>query len=324
MQSKILFTSVLSLLLTGFICAQDIIIEGYTYASGNRGYVSFAKISVFDGETLIKSSLSNADGLFTINVPKRNTYRLDIEHELYKPFSIDVDCSATAEGEKAFVKSELYRSPGYLFEVTMAEERVPGMEAVDAIAGARIDVYNNTTDEEVFVLDGHMDPHFTVSLIKGNHYTVLIRKEGFIAKRVEAFVDVEGCILCFEGLGTVSPGVTDNLSEGNLIGVLLANVTLERVFSGKTIVLKDLYYEFGEAYLTEGAKIELNKLVRLMNDNPDLKVELGSHTDSRGSDARNMDLSERRAESAVAYLIEKGISTDRIVSQGYGETKTQK
>jgi outer membrane protein OmpA-like peptidoglycan-associated protein len=58
-----------------------------------------------------------------------------------------------------------------------------------------------------------------------------------------------------------------------------------------------------------------------MEDNPSLKIELSSHTDSRGSDNYNWDLSDRRAKSAIAYIISKGISPERLVAAGYGETR---
>ena len=66
---------------------------------------------------------------------------------------------------------------------------------------------------------------------------------------------------------------------------------------------------------------ELNRLIKLMNDVPTLKIELGGHTDSQGSDAHNQDLSERRAAAVVDYLTEAGISADRLKSAGYGETQ---
>ena len=64
----------------------------------------------------------------------------------------------------------------------------------------------------------------------------------------------------------------------------------------------------------------MNRLIKLLTDNPTLKIELGSHTDSKGSDDYNQKLSQSRSQSVVAYLIEKGISSDRLVAKGYGET----
>jgi len=69
------------------------------------------------------------------------------------------------------------------------------------------------------------------------------------------------------------------------------------------------------------AAIVLNKLVEVLQENPSLKIELSSHSDSRGAAAYNLKLSERRAQSAVDYIVSRGIAKDRLVSKGYGATK---
>jgi len=191
----------------------------------------------------------------------------------------------------------------------------------DGLKGALVEVYNNTKTREEFVIPSLETPDFKVDLIKGNHYTILIRKNGFLSKRMEAFVDVEGCILCFEGIGNVTPGVSDNLSEANTIGVLLANVEMDRYFEGKVIGLNDIYYDYGKADITPKAAGELDKVVDFLRDNPRLNLELGSHTDSRGKASSNLKLSQRRAKAAVDYLVDtKGISSTRVQAKGYGET----
>ncbi|NQX53500.1 OmpA family protein [Pedobacter panaciterrae] len=89
----------------------------------------------------------------------------------------------------------------------------------------------------------------------------------------------------------------------------------------KPIVLKDVLYEFDKATLTEDSKGKLDHLFSIMEDNPKIEIELSAHTDSKGSDAYNMDLSVRRAKSCVDYLVSKGIPISRMTSRGYGETK---
>jgi len=90
---------------------------------------------------------------------------------------------------------------------------------------------------------------------------------------------------------------------------------------GQQIVLKNIYYDFDKAGILPESAEELDKLVSFLLDNPALKVELSSHTDSRGSDAYNLRLSELRAQSAVAYILSKGIPAGRITARGYGETR---
>jgi len=85
--------------------------------------------------------------------------------------------------------------------------------------------------------------------------------------------------------------------------------------------MENIYYDFDKWDILPESEIELDKLVKVMKDNPSWKVELGSHTDSRGSDAYNEKLSQKRSESAVNYIVSQGISRNRITAKGYGETQ---
>ncbi len=94
---------------------------------------------------------------------------------------------------------------------------------------------------------------------------------------------------------------------------LVTNITLDTVLildkkaKNLTFVLKNIYFAYNKADINPEAAHELDKLVQLLNDNPEIKIEMGSHTDSVASDAYNIELSQRRAESTVNYLIRKGI-----------------
>jgi len=96
---------------------------------------------------------------------------------------------------------------------------------------------------------------------------------------------------------------------------------LDKLQVGGTFGVKNVNYDVGKAVLKKAALKELDKVVKFMKDNPGVKIELGSHTDTNGSLAGNMKLSQQRAESCVAYLKKKGIPANRIVSKGYGPTK---
>lgn len=89
----------------------------------------------------------------------------------------------------------------------------------------------------------------------------------------------------------------------------------------KSIRLDKIYYDYDKWNIRPASAEELDRVVQLMKDYPDMKIELSSHTDSRGSDAYNEVLSQKRADAAVQYIIAKGIPTDRIVAKGYGETR---
>lgn len=98
-------------------------------------------------------------------------------------------------------------------------------------------------------------------------------------------------------------------------------IMMERIILEKSIVLNNIYYDLDKANIRPDAALVLDSLVQIMNDNPEIFIELGSHTDARADDAYNIDLSQRRAKSAVDYIIQHGIAAERIVAKGYGETK---
>jgi outer membrane protein OmpA-like peptidoglycan-associated protein len=112
--------------------------------------------------------------------------------------------------------------------------------------------------------------------------------------------------------------VTKVMKAGNVMKITLM---LSSIADGGTFKVKNVNYDFGKAVLKKAAFKELDKVVKFMKDNPNVKIELGSHSDSRGSLKSNMDLSQKRAQSCVTYLTKKGISKDRIVAKGYGPTK---
>ena len=87
--------------------------------------------------------------------------------------------------------------------------------------------------------------------------------------------------------------------------------------TAKPIELPNIFYDYGRWELRPESMVSLDKLVETLNDNPNITIELGSHTDSRGTDAFNYDLSQKRAQSVVDYLIEKDIATDRLSAKGY-------
>ena len=99
------------------------------------------------------------------------------------------------------------------------------------------------------------------------------------------------------------------------------DLDLDSIILEKEIVLDNIYYDYNKADIRPDAAKELDKLVLILKDNPEITIELGSHTDSRGNNEYNLRLSQRRAESAVNYIISKGIDTERVSALGYGEEK---
>lgn len=89
---------------------------------------------------------------------------------------------------------------------------------------------------------------------------------------------------------------------------------------GKTFVLKNIFFEFDKSNILQQSYNELQKLIEILNNHPDMKIEIGGHTDSKGTKEYNQRLSENRAKSVVNYLINNGINEKRLKYKGYGES----
>lgn len=134
-----------------------------------------------------------------------------------------------------------------------------------------------------------------VSLRKGDRYAITTHPKGYMfANKV---IDL----------------ATDQRSQ--------IDIPLTALRSGAKLLLHDILFDINQAFLRPESYAELNRVVRLMNENPELRIEIQAHTDSQASAAYNQKLSDRRAESALQYLIESGIDPNRMRSVGFGATK---
>ena len=256
-------------MISSFSFSQNVLLEGYTFETNNRGMITDVSIKVLDADTdkLVVAMTSGIDGAFAITLPKNRKYRVIASRKNYIQKEEMVSTIGLKDQKKVFIKIEMEPTPGYIFDVTLAETR-PNLETdINVIDSARIEVYNNTTGEEELVLLNHPSPVFKFIFEPGNHYTIMIRKKGFFNKRIQAYVDIQDCILCFDGLGKVEPGVLDLMSKGNSIGTFLANIDMEPIAINKTYAIDNIYYEFDKAEITPSAEVELNKLVTLLQDN---------------------------------------------------------
>ena len=98
-------------------------------------------------------------------------------------------------------------------------------------------------------------------------------------------------------------------------------IFLNKIIINQSIIVNNIYYDFNKWDIRPDAAIELDKIVEMLKKNPNISIELSSHTDSRGSDVINNKLSQKRAEAAANYIISNGIDAKRITAKGYGKTK---
>jgi outer membrane protein OmpA-like peptidoglycan-associated protein len=120
----------------------------------------------------------------------------------------------------------------------------------------------------------------------------------------------------FEGArGDVKP------SKGESREVAIAMQPIEVIVTPEVVILKDVFFEYDKSNITAEGAFELDKLVQVMNDNPEMEILVKAHTDNRGEDKYNLKLSERRAKATLEYVLSKGISKNRISAKGYGESE---
>lgn len=317
---RIKLTLILACLAVFAFGQNNILLEGYVFAENNRGFIRGAEVKILDHQTneLQAKMATGMEGAFAITVPKGRKYRVVTNHKNYVETEEIVSTIGLKDAKKVFVKIEMEHLPGYIFDVTMAESKTNGTALLNSIDSARIEVYNNTTRQEELVLLDHPAPVFNFFFEKGNHYTIMIRRKGYFNKRIEAYVDIDSCILCFDGLSMT--GVSEMMTDGNQMGTFLANIELESIEINKTYDIENIYYDFDKWNIRPDAAAELDKLKTILKDNQHVIVELGSHTDARGNDDYNLKLSEKRAKAATEYLATtEGIDLERLKAKGYGE-----
>ncbi|MBP6182319.1 OmpA family protein [Flavobacterium sp.] len=107
----------------------------------------------------------------------------------------------------------------------------------------------------------------------------------------------------------------------SVVSIDAAIVPLEVIVTEKEIILEPIYFKYNKSDITEQGAVELDKLVYVMSQNDKLVIYVKSHTDSRGSDKYNLDLSDKRAKATIQYIISKGINADKISGKGFGESE---
>jgi peptidoglycan-associated lipoprotein len=165
------------------------------------------------------------------------------------------------------------------------------------VEGVIVEITNNETGKVISMTSGK-DGFFKMKLEPNSDYYLYCTKFG-----------------CFTR--------TDNLTTKGLkySEDFFADFEVEPIVINKPIVLENIYYDFDKWDIRPDAAKELEKLVRILKDNPEIDIEMGSHTDARGSDQYNRVLSDKRARAAVMYIIAQGIDSKRLTYQGYGESQ---
>lgn len=241
-------------------------------------------------------------GLDIFKAAKDSLGKWGVENMKYPVNSIGDDFGITFQGktEKGLLSSSrlMRRDNIFWFEIPPLSFALKGsvkdLDTEDKIPGAVIKLIGS--DGTMFRDTSNEDGYFRYKLKPATDYIYVVSKDGYLNFK-----------------GSIS---TDSLDRSKDFS---KDIFLKPYKD--PIELENILYDFGSAELRQESKLELNKLVEILNDNPNIVIELAAHTDMVGDDKSNLDLSQRRAKSVVDYLIEKGVSPERLQPKGYGESK---
>lgn len=228
------------------------------------------------------------------------TYNVSYEADGYQPVSITLTIppnSAYNEIEKELLLQLINMESKTLGTITIngtvknqEGSHIPGAAIVvkDNVSGQLINTYYTTSDS-------------------GRYYFILNRGQNYN--------------LSFEAQGYLFQSENVNVPKQPEYSVVNKDIILEKVKVGAKIVLNNIFFDSNKAILRKESNLEIEKLLKLMQDYPDMRVEVSGHTDSKGNDAANLKLSQMRSQSVVTALSKKGINIKRLVAKGYGESQ---
>lgn len=149
------------------------------------------------------------------------------------------------------------------------------------------------------------DGKFTLELDKNTDYNFLGSHEGYFNNSAR--------------FSTV--GIAQN--ENNPIQKFEIEIVLDKIFKNREIILKNIYYDYDQWNIRRDAQPTLNELAKTLLENPKIRIQMASHTDCRGKANYNQTLSQRRAQSAVDYIISKGVKSERLQAKGFGKSSPE-
>lgn len=205
---------------------------------------------------------------------------------------------APVEEEKPIVYKMIL--DGYVLEKIYDDPTDPNSRVLGRkpLEGATVDIQIGKKTKQVTVGE---DGLFTLELDEETDYDFLAKQEDYLNNKAK---------FSTKGVGK-DPENPELRFE--------IEIVLDRIFLDKEIRLENIYYDFDRWEIRDDAKPTLNALTETLKLNPNLNIQLSSHTDCRGGTRYNEELSQKRAQSAVDYLISNGIGAERLVPKGYGE-----
>jgi outer membrane protein OmpA-like peptidoglycan-associated protein len=205
--------------------------------------------------------------------------------------------------DKGYLSTDKYQSGNFdilKFEVKRFDKNNPTFTIVEALSqivlpGAKVIIKNEFGDivtQTISDVNGKIK--IVLNPVSYNYITV--EKEGYET-------------------------LTSNFTSENLINSPIQLTQSKPEITADAIIIENILFAFNKEIIKLESELSLNKIITVLNEFPEMNLEINAHTDNKGKDAYNLILSEKRAKSTVDYLISKGVSNNRLIYKGYGETK---
>lgn len=281
-------------------------VKGYSKTKSDKSILKEAVVSLLDdSKKVIATKTTGADGYYEFDIEKGKNYLVNGTKTDYFPDEQKVNTSILTE-ETPEIEQNVFleKDPGLSLYCLVVDKTTK-----TPIADVKVTLLNTVTGkEEVFVTTGDGDFRKILSENKLNDnisYKVTVERKGYLTKKAVYNK-------------TLSRPGQYNLHEE-------LDITMDKIDLGadlaKIINIKPIYFDLSKYNIRKDAAIELDKIVTVMNENPEMEIELGSHTDCRSSAKFNMDLSDKRAKASAKYVQDRITRPDRIYGKGYGETQ---
>lgn len=257
-----------------------------------------------EGVTL-DSTTTNSDGSFEIFLSSiEDDFKITSKKEGF----------ITAEKEIGFDASK----DEYETEINLAPDLdyhfiglVRNKKTGEPIDGVKITIIDNNTNKEFTQSSTDGSGNFKTTTLPYMfsdkiNYNFIIEKKGYVTNNLD-FSDVLDMV--------------EDINVSNKMSIDLTEIEVGKTDLNEVVEISPIYFDFGKYDIRPDAAVELNKVVKVMKDNPGMVIELGSHTDSRGSASTNQRLSDKRAKASAEYIITQGIERNRISGKGYGKSR---
>lgn len=300
-----------------------------------------ALVKLMEGNKVVQKRKTSGNGTFNFPLSAGKEYNLIATKDGYEDGNVPVMASASGQVE---VKIPICPTDKNRKNYCKVGGIIKDDKSGQPVAGALVTLTNLNTREEKQVTTGP-DGKYSFDLEPFSKFTIYATKDQYFTKTESISTENNDCTdelkrdlgLIDIGMVPMPPttppttGINGNTvfpngTNGNPVDYdpfsnqpkFIDNGAYNSILGD---ALHHIYYDFDKHYIRKDARPELDKVVRFMRENPSIIIELRSHTDSRGNEGYNQALSDRRAKSAKNYMVKRGISSDRIVPKGFGETQ---